>query len=332
MNARELTDGGLVSTYTFWEVSIPVTVASIIIPIAFSGLLIRLTTKGLRYLYQVWLLGWPFFLTAFFLALNVASAVVGGKALFWVLWTANLLYTLEFLHGMPKRLRGATLTVKSFGHVIAARIARRAVSFNSSVPSDQSANFQERRSTDTLSSRRSDSSWETIQSSDSEHSWVTVHSPTISRNSSPSYSMDSNNDLEEMRKDIQMRKDMYREVIQFLFQPGITATRVGGFILGITFLILDLLSHPKSQASLSFYHSFALWMSLVRILRMLLVIVVKKVFYWFIGIFERHDAGWLKALSSGYRRRSRSRTRNRQRPPEANEKQNSTEGGSAGMV
>lgn len=37
MNAKEFTNGGLVSTTTFWEVSIPVMVASIIVPIVFQG-------------------------------------------------------------------------------------------------------------------------------------------------------------------------------------------------------------------------------------------------------------------------------------------------------
>ena len=41
MNASGFTDGGLTSTNTFWKVSIPLVIGSIIIPIAFSGLLLR---------------------------------------------------------------------------------------------------------------------------------------------------------------------------------------------------------------------------------------------------------------------------------------------------
>ena len=49
MNARQFTNGGFVSTGTFWQVSIPLVVASIIIPVAFSGLLIRVTMQVLRW-------------------------------------------------------------------------------------------------------------------------------------------------------------------------------------------------------------------------------------------------------------------------------------------
>lgn len=45
MNARGFTNGGLTSTSTFWKVSIPLVVASIIVPVAFSGLLIRKTMQ-----------------------------------------------------------------------------------------------------------------------------------------------------------------------------------------------------------------------------------------------------------------------------------------------
>lgn len=45
MNARGFTDGGLTSTSTFWKVSIPLVIASIIVPVAFSGLLIRNTMQ-----------------------------------------------------------------------------------------------------------------------------------------------------------------------------------------------------------------------------------------------------------------------------------------------
>lgn len=38
---------------------------------------------------------------------------------------------------------------------------------------------------------------------------------------------------------------------------------LGGFALGCTFLVLDILYHPKIRPSFSFYHSFALWFSLL---------------------------------------------------------------------
>ena len=83
MNAKAFTNGGLVATTTFWEVSIPVMVASIIVPIVFSGLLVRLSIQALRSGYKVWLQSGNSIGFGVFLALNVASAVRGGLALFW---------------------------------------------------------------------------------------------------------------------------------------------------------------------------------------------------------------------------------------------------------
>ena len=56
MNAKGFTEGGLVSTSSFWQISAPLVVASIIIPVAFSGLLIRIFTKVVHSIYQklVW--------------------------------------------------------------------------------------------------------------------------------------------------------------------------------------------------------------------------------------------------------------------------------------
>ena len=45
MNASGFTGGGLVSTNTFWKVSIPLVVGSIIVPVALSGLLLRKTVQ-----------------------------------------------------------------------------------------------------------------------------------------------------------------------------------------------------------------------------------------------------------------------------------------------
>ncbi|KAL8936861.1 MAG: hypothetical protein Q9211_003982 [Gyalolechia sp. 1 TL-2023] len=41
MNTHEITQGGILSVATYWKVSVPLVVASIFIPVAFSGLLIR---------------------------------------------------------------------------------------------------------------------------------------------------------------------------------------------------------------------------------------------------------------------------------------------------
>ena len=45
MNAKGFTNGGLTSTDKFWKISIPLVIASIIVPVAFSGLLIRKTMQ-----------------------------------------------------------------------------------------------------------------------------------------------------------------------------------------------------------------------------------------------------------------------------------------------
>jgi hypothetical protein len=83
MNVREFTDGGLTSPKTFWPVSLPLMFASIIIPVAFSGLLVRIVLKVTASLYLNWIMWWPFCSPAAFLQLNVASAVMGGHPLFW---------------------------------------------------------------------------------------------------------------------------------------------------------------------------------------------------------------------------------------------------------
>lgn len=87
MNAKEFTDGGLVSTTTFWEVSIPVMVASIIIPIIFSGLLIRLSIRALRSGYKICLQHVGSIEFSILLALNIASAVRGGRQISCMSWS-----------------------------------------------------------------------------------------------------------------------------------------------------------------------------------------------------------------------------------------------------
>ena len=97
MNAKQITSGGLASTKTFWQVSIPLVIASIIVPVAFSGLLIHVAMILIRPIYRMWLKHRRLIIVGIFLAVNVASAVVGGRPLFWTVWTMNLLYTVDFL-------------------------------------------------------------------------------------------------------------------------------------------------------------------------------------------------------------------------------------------
>ena len=52
MNASGFTEGGLVSTTTFWQISVPLVVASIIVPVTLSGLLIRILTEVAHSLYR----------------------------------------------------------------------------------------------------------------------------------------------------------------------------------------------------------------------------------------------------------------------------------------
>ena len=52
MHVRGFTEDGLVSTTTFWQISVPLVVASIIIPVTFSGLLIRILTEVVHSLYR----------------------------------------------------------------------------------------------------------------------------------------------------------------------------------------------------------------------------------------------------------------------------------------
>ncbi|KAL9029308.1 MAG: hypothetical protein Q9196_002434 [Gyalolechia fulgens] len=58
MNTHEITQGGILSVATYWKVSVPLVVASIFIPIAFSGLLIRtalnIVIKALNIVSAAW--------------------------------------------------------------------------------------------------------------------------------------------------------------------------------------------------------------------------------------------------------------------------------------
>lgn len=51
MNTHEITEGGLLSAATYWKISVPLVVASIFIPVAFSGLLVR---TALSAVYAAW--------------------------------------------------------------------------------------------------------------------------------------------------------------------------------------------------------------------------------------------------------------------------------------
>ena len=79
MNASGFTDGGLVSTTTFWQIAVPLVVASIIIPVTFSGLLIRILAQFVYSLYQR-LMG------AIFWSLECIEAMMDLAALmsFWI--------------------------------------------------------------------------------------------------------------------------------------------------------------------------------------------------------------------------------------------------------
>lgn len=324
MNARELSDGGLASTNTFWEVSIPVTVASMIIPIAFSSLLIRMATKGLRKLDGLWLLGWPSFVAAFLVALNIASAVVDGDTLFWVLWTANLLYTLEFLREIRANLRHIKSSFKEFRDAADARAAKNATRTkipNPSEQADQSADSQTRESRNTAYSGQSVDSWVTVQSSYSEDSWETVHSSVTSSNNNLSHSINSSIDEHE-REIRELRRDIVKIGMQVLAECSHVAAMAGGFILGTMFLVLDILYHPKSRATLSVYHSFALWMSLIGVLHKVAAVDVLQCVGRLAALTQRYEwpKTWWKPPS-----------RTQKRPP-MEEREDKTEGGGAGMV
>ena len=136
MNASEITNGGLISTTTIWKVSIPLVIAILIVPVVFSGLRIRMTIKAVRSLYQKWLEWWRFFTAGAFIALNVASAVLGGHPLFWIVWALNMLYTLDFvldfIQSVPNPLRVSrrlkdTNATREF---IASRDSNSAIGFN----------------------------------------------------------------------------------------------------------------------------------------------------------------------------------------------------------
>ena len=58
MNTMENVEGALQSDTTFWEVTVPLVVATIIVPVAFSGLLVRVVMKTITS--PIWRRYWPF--------------------------------------------------------------------------------------------------------------------------------------------------------------------------------------------------------------------------------------------------------------------------------
>ena len=310
MNARELTDGGLISTQRFWEVSIPVTIASIVIPIAFSGLLIRIITKWLRMLRRQWLVGWPFYSAAIFLALNVASAVLGGRTIFWILWTANLLYTMSRLRNAPAHLYKLHTRIEFMKR---ARAADQFTRMKTPEPADQSAQSvvaQTSMPRESASSDQRTNSWETIQSSHNEDTILTLHPSATEGNSDLSQSTDPSM-TERNSKRHRLMMSILRKVIRwsrFLVPLSVLTITAGSFILGTVFLVLDILHHPKSRASLSIYHSFALWMSLCELLLKVIGLVLRRVLFWSGAYAERRAAQktWSDPESEEEKRRRRS--------------------------
>ena len=243
MNAIQITDGGHISTTTFWEVAIPLVVASIIIPVAFSGLLVRMAVKVIRSSYRKWLRWRPFSIAMILMVFNIGSAVVGGRPLFWVVWTLNLLYTLTFLTrtwGIYQDLQLASSRVKD------AIVARRAYTLTGPRTA--------RDSNTSRGSRETESSWATVNSSVSERSWATAREGS-------SIASSSNTSFYEAKT---LRKQVTKAVLLAFVICCQAAITVGGLGLGTAFLTLDIF-YPKARG-LSVYHSFALWMSLASVI------------------------------------------------------------------
>lgn len=283
MNATEITDGGLISTTTFWKVSIPLVIASIIVSVAFSGLLIRMTIKVVRSSHRKWLKWKPLVTVSILMAFNVASAVGGGHPLFWIVWALNLLYTLGFIMWIPvfrrdllfasQRLRDARAARLSF----ALRNPNTASDSNSVVELDMTRDCSAPRD-----SGETETSWVTAYlgvtegSSETEASWETAAAGSSSANSSDLY-----HDLTR----VELRKIHHKRWVQVLAVFVQAAIMLGGLGLGAAFLTLDII-YPKARG-LSLYHSFALWMSLVSVIRYLGVIGSKRIYYRLVYYYER---------------------------------------------
>lgn len=284
MNATEITDGGLISTTTFWEVSIPLVVASIIIPVAFSGLLIRMTIKVVRSSHRKWLKWKPLITASILMAFNVASAVVGGHPLFWIVWAFNLLYTLEFIMWIPVIYRDLLFASQRLRDAKAARNSYTSRDPSTASHSNSAVQLDTMDSNAPRDSGETESSWVTANlgvtegSSETEASWETTAASLSSANSS---------DLYQDRTRERLRKTHWQRRVQFsavFVQATIT---LGGLGLGAAFLTLDII-YPKARG-LSLYHSFALWMSLVSVIEYMGVIGLKRVFNRLLYRYERRQ-------------------------------------------
>lgn len=286
MNATEITDGGLISTTTFWEVSIPLMVASVIIPVAFSGLLIRTTIKLVRSSYRKWLKWKPLVAVSILMAFNVASAVVGGHPLFWTVWALNLLYTLGFIMWIPVIYRDLLFASQRLRDAKAARISYK--SRDPSTASDSNSAVEldmARESNAPRDSGETETSWVTASlgvtegSSETEASWETAAASSNSANSS---------DLYQDRTRERLRKKHLQRWVQVLATFVRAVIMLGGLGLGAAFLTLD--TFCSRAKGLSLYHSFALWISLVSVIKYMGLIGLKRVLYMLVYFFERRQA------------------------------------------
>ena len=288
MNAKEFTDGGLVSTTTFWEVSIPVMVASIIFPIVFSGLLIRLATQALRSGYKLLLQDRDSIEFGILLALNVASAVRGGVVLFWTLWTANFLYVLEFLPHVPTGIAAARRFLQSYNRARAARRYRSQPGTQmpamaiTATASQTGGNLSE---VDIVVPTMSSEQDNNVQiTTTAEASQGSVHSST----STPTVTSESRSTVTQRRS--------YRLIFTDFFNIYLAGSNLligwGALAFGAMFLVLDIVYHPKSRSSLSFYHSFALWSSLLGRIYGLFGFERYSIFLWWYS--KRQDKLWYR--------------------------------------
>lgn len=259
MNATEITSGGLISTTSFWEVAIPLVVASIIVPVAFSGLFIRMTIKVVRSLYRKWLKWRSLVIAGTFMALAVASAIMGGRPLFWVVWALNLLYTLEYLIWIPAIYRTLLLVSRRLKEAKAARKSYTSTYASTAPESNSATDFDMVRiSNASRDSDGTESSWVTAHpgvsegSSETEGSWVTADPGSSTVNSTDLY-------LDVTRE--RLRKTHWQRRIEASAVYAHAAFTLGALGLGAAFLTMDIM-YPKVRG-LSLYHSFALWMSLV---------------------------------------------------------------------
>ena len=275
MNTTQITDGGHLSTTTFWEVSIPLVVTSIIIPVAFSGLLIRMAVKFIRSSYREWVRWRPFFIAGILIGFNIASAVVGGRPLFWIVWTLNLLYTIEFLVWVPYTYQQLLFA----SHRLKDAVAERRTYMSRKSNAARASNHSTTESSTARGSNASRSSGETASS------WVTAHSDAIEGSS---ISNNSDSLYVEVSEEAILRKQLFKCVFQAFFPCTRLVVIIGGLGLGTAFLTLDIL-YPDPKG-LSVYHSFALWMSLVPVPGAMALKILKHSWGRVQLIYERHEA------------------------------------------